>query len=92
MFYFNETNQNHIPDTFDYPEIVYYKSPIQTISCKGSHGRFVFPSANAPMAVKNVTPVHVDRVKRDSAGLGSFHSAQNIPRDGIYYMIIKVSL
>ncbi|CAI2356948.1 unnamed protein product [Caenorhabditis sp. 36 PRJEB53466] len=90
VFYFNETNQNHIPDTFDYDQIVYYKSPIQSISCKGSHGRFVFPNALAPMAIKNVTPVHVDRVKRDAVGMGAIHPAQNIPRDGIYYMIIKV--
>lgn len=90
VFYFNETNQNHIPDTFDYNEIVYYKSPIQTVSCKGSHGRFLFPNPTGPMTAKAVTPVHVDRVKRDTSGLMSFHPAQSIPRDGIYYMIIKV--
>ncbi|CAI5455060.1 unnamed protein product [Caenorhabditis angaria] len=88
VFYFNQTNQNHIPDDFDYSQIVYYKSPIQTIKCKSSQGRFIFPNAKIPMEIKNVTPVHVDRVKRDV--LASFHSTQTIPLDGIYYMIIKI--
>ncbi|CAD6189007.1 unnamed protein product [Caenorhabditis auriculariae] len=93
VFYYNESNQYHIPDTFDYPQIVYYRSKVQSISCKGSHGRFVFPNATGPMVLTNVTKVPVVRSKRASEydkGMKTFHPAQSIPMDGIYYLIVKI--
>ncbi|CAB3399907.1 unnamed protein product [Caenorhabditis bovis] len=89
QFYFNESNYNRIPDTFDYQQIVYYKSPSQLVSCKENQGRFLFPNASSPMTFQNVTRVHLGRVKRSA--LATFHPTQSIPLDGIYFMIIKIT-
>ncbi|KAJ1358754.1 hypothetical protein KIN20_017258 [Parelaphostrongylus tenuis] len=53
-FYFDDLD--HMPDTYDYDKIIYYKSKAQNYSCKNSHGSIVFSEPEPhPMMVRNVS-------------------------------------
>lgn len=94
-FYFDDPN--HIPDAYNYDKIVYYKSKPTNFSCKNSHGSIIFfdPEQHS-MTVRNVTRLVPFRYRRsvlsdlDPLSLTSWHPAQTVPADGIYFLVMKV--
>ncbi|VDK46652.1 unnamed protein product [Cylicostephanus goldi] len=95
-FYFSDPD--HIPDTYSYDKIVYYKSKPQNFSCRDSHGSIIFSEADPhAMMVKNVTTLLQFQDRRDkrsnpivSTSLSSWNPAQTIPADGIYFLVMKI--
>ncbi|KJH46017.1 leucine Rich repeat-containing domain protein [Dictyocaulus viviparus] len=81
-FYFDDLD--HIPDTYDYDKIVLYKSNPLNYSCKNFHGSII---VNEPqiysMIIRNVSSL-INFI------FSSWHPAQIVPADGIYFLVIKV--